>query len=420
MARFPKPTEGSWTEHYPELGTAPVDYRDSTSPEIYEREREAIFKRAWLNVGRVEQLPRNGSYFTRELAVADTSVILVRDLSGQVRAFHNICRHRGNKLVWTDFPREETAGNCRQFVCKYHGWKYDLDGSLSFVQQEGEFFELDKADYGLVPVHCDVWEGWIFVHLADEPAQPLREFLGPLITGIEGYPFDRVTERYTFRAEVPTNWKVFMDVLQEQYHAPHVHRNQRPESFDAPMQVHGFEAPHYQLEGPHRMMSTPGIRPWELPEDQIKPLEKLLRSGLFGAWDAPELGAMPKGLNPGGCEPIGVSLFEIWPNFGIQFWERGWFHTYHHWPTSYNTHVFECSQYFAPARNARERVAHEMTAVTFKEFALQDDNILGALQSMLEAGVVTDFPLCDQEVLCRHNHKVAADWVEAHRRETAG
>ena len=67
MARWPKPAEGSWTEHYPELGTGPVSFRDSTSPEFYELEREAIFKRAWLNVGRVEELPRVGSYFTKEI-----------------------------------------------------------------------------------------------------------------------------------------------------------------------------------------------------------------------------------------------------------------------------------------------------------------------------------------------------------------
>ena len=167
MARVEKPAEGSWTAHYPELGTEPMSYEDSISPEFYELEREAIFKRSWLNVGRVEQLPRKGSYFTKELAVANTSVVIVRDMDGEVRAFHNICRHRGNKLVWTDFPREESSGSCRQFVCKYHGWKYELDGACSFVQQESEFFDLDKADYGLVPVHCDVWSGFIFVNLAD-------------------------------------------------------------------------------------------------------------------------------------------------------------------------------------------------------------------------------------------------------------
>src|SRR4029077_13756052 len=105
--------------------------------------------------------------------------------------------------------------------------------ACTFVQQEDEFFDLDKADYGLVPVHCDVWAGFVFVHLGREPRQSLREFLGPMVTALEDYPFDRLTERYTFRAEVPANWKLFMDALQEQYHAPIVHRSQRPENFDA-------------------------------------------------------------------------------------------------------------------------------------------------------------------------------------------
>src|SRR5262245_35046847 len=115
MPRFPKPAEGTWTEHHPELGTGLVSYADSISPEFYEWERAAIFRRAWLHVGRVEQLPRAGSYFTKELAVANTSVIVVRGADAEVRAFHNVCRHRGNKLVWTDTPHDETSGTTRQF-----------------------------------------------------------------------------------------------------------------------------------------------------------------------------------------------------------------------------------------------------------------------------------------------------------------
>ncbi len=131
--QYPKPPEGTWTEHYPELGTAPVSYESSISPEFYQLEREAVFKRAWLNVGRVEQLPRNGSYFTKEIVVAKTSLIVVRGPDGEIRAFHNICPHRGNKLCWTDHPREEANGNCRQFVCKYHGWRFEPDGQCSYV-----------------------------------------------------------------------------------------------------------------------------------------------------------------------------------------------------------------------------------------------------------------------------------------------
>src|ERR1700761_7242989 len=149
MTRSGRPAEGSWTEHYPELGTGPVSFADSTSKEFYELEREAVFKRAWLNVARVEELPRVGSYVTKEIEVARVSVILVKGRDDHIRAFYNVCRHRGNKLVWNDFPGNETRGTCRQFTCKYHGWRYDLDGALKFVQQESEFFDLDMSKYGL-------------------------------------------------------------------------------------------------------------------------------------------------------------------------------------------------------------------------------------------------------------------------------
>src|SRR5438105_3296253 len=108
MPHFAKPAEGSWTEHYPELNTGPVSYEDSISPEHYELERRAIFARTWLNVGRVEQLPRVGSYFSKEIDAAHTSIVVVRSADQQVRAFYNMCRHRGNKLVWQDYPGEET------------------------------------------------------------------------------------------------------------------------------------------------------------------------------------------------------------------------------------------------------------------------------------------------------------------------
>jgi phenylpropionate dioxygenase-like ring-hydroxylating dioxygenase large terminal subunit len=418
---WPKPPEGSWTKHYPELGTEPVSYEDSISPEFYELEREAIFKRAWLNVGRVELLPRNGSYFTKELAVAKTSIVVVRGMDGRIRAFHNICRHRGNKLVWNDFPRQETSGSCRQFACKYHGWRYDLDGSLGFVQQESEFFELDKADYGLVPVHCEVWEGFIFVHLAREkPEQTLREFLGPMILALEGYPFGKMTERWYYRAEVKANWKLYMDAFQEFYHAPVLHYGQAPKAFSEPWRQAGFFAPHYQIDGPHRLVSTAGIHPWALSPEMLKPMEIITESGLQGPWEKPDLGEMPPGLNPGRCDPWGLDSFQLFPNFVLLIWTQGWYLTYHYWPTSQRSHIFEGTLYFVPARNAKQRIAHEMAALSFKEFGLQDGNTLEATQMMLESRAVDRFVLNDQEVLCRHLHKVAVDWVEDYKRTHTG
>ena len=258
MAHFPKPAEGSWTEHYPELGTGPVNYEDSISPEFYELERKAIFQKTWLNVGRVEAIPRAGRYFTKELQCAGTSVIIVRDKDGEVRGFHNICRHRGNKLVWNDYPREETSGICRQFTCKYHGWRYELNGTLAFVQQESEFFDLDKSDFGLVPVQTEVWEGFIFVNLDPENSTSVKDYLGGLGAGIEGYPFGEMTQVYKYRATVGSNWKLFIDAFAEFYHAPVLHAKQATDDESRKLQGFGFEALSYAIDGPHGMVSSWG------------------------------------------------------------------------------------------------------------------------------------------------------------------
>jgi Rieske 2Fe-2S family protein len=410
VARFPKPPEGSWTQHY-DLGTEPMSYEDSISAEYYEREKHAIFRRTWLNVGRIERLPRVGSYFTKDIAAADASIIVVRDEAGDVRAFHNMCRHRGNKLVWNDYPREETEGICRQFTCKYHGWRYQLDGSLTFVQQESEFFDLDKTQFGLVPVHCDVWAGFIFVNFSKTPEQSLREFLGPMVTNLEGYPFDAMTSRFGYQTSIKANWKLYMDAFAEFYHAPILHANHSPEKYSVAAAQAGFEAPHYRIEQPHRLVSTSGVRFWEMDQELVKPMEILTRGGLFGPWEKVDLGEMPIGVNPARCDPWGLDSFQLFPNFVILIWSQGWYLTYNYWPTSHNTHVFEGNVYFLPATNIRERVAQEMTAVTFKEFALQDANTLEATQTMLETRWIERFPLNDQEVLCRHLHKVVGEWI---------
>jgi phenylpropionate dioxygenase-like ring-hydroxylating dioxygenase large terminal subunit len=304
-------------------------------------------------------------------------------------------------------------------MCKYHGWRYGLDGACTYVQQEEEFFGLDKADLGLVPVHCDVWAGFIFVNLARTPPQSLRDYLGPMVTALEGYPFHLMTERYTFRAENRSNWKIFLDAFQEYYHVPPLHTHQLgPTNRNSEMT---FEAGHYQLDGPHRVVSTSGARKHrpEYPKEHLYPSEILTRSGNTGPWDAPEIGAV-SGVNPGGVGRWGIDNFQIFPNLEILIYERGWYLSYRFWPTSHNTHIFEADLNFVPARTARERVAHEYAAITVKEYALQDAATLDGTQMGLESRAASSFPLNDQEILVRHFHKTVADWVAEYRPQPAG
>ncbi|WP_018635442.1 aromatic ring-hydroxylating oxygenase subunit alpha [Parafrankia elaeagni] len=419
MAHFSKPAEGSWTEHYPDLGTGPVSFEDSISPAHYELERRAIFRRTWLNVGRVEQIARGGAYFTREIHAANASVIIVRDTDGEVRAFHNICRHRGNKLVWNDFPQAETSGSARQFICKYHAWRYGLDGACAFVQQESEFFDLDKSKFGLVPVRCEVWEGFIFVNFDDEAA-PLREYLGRFAAGLEGYPFGEMTEVYRYRADVGSNWKLYIDAFAEFYHAPVLHAKQYVGEESRKLLGYGYESLHYELDGLHSMQSAWGGMAPPRDLNMVKPIEQKLRSGNFGPWDRPDipgLDPLPPGVNPAGHKAWGLDSYVFFPNFMIVVWAPGWYLTYHYWPTAYDKHIFEGTLYFVPPRTPSDRLRQELAAVTFKEFALQDCNTLEATQKMLETRAVSEFPLNDQELAVRHLHWAAAEQVASYQKQ---
>ena len=272
-----------------------------------------------------------------------------------VRAFYNMCRHRGNKLVWNDYPGEEVSGTCRQFTCKYHAWRYSLKGDLTFVQQEGEFFDLDKAKYGLVPVRCEVWEGFIFINF-DNDAMPLTEYLGDFAKGLEGYPFHEMTEHYSYRSEVNANWKLFIDAFVEFYHAPILHMKQAEKEEAEKLAKFGFEALAYDIKGNHSMVSSwGGMSP---PKDlnMVKPIERILHSGLFGPWDRPDIKGilpdeLPPAINPSRQPTWGTDSFEFFPNFTLLFWAPGWYLTYHYWPTAVDKHIFEADLYFVPPTN---------------------------------------------------------------------
>jgi len=157
------------------------------------------------------------------------------------------------------------------------------------------------------------------------------------------------------------------------------------------------------------------------PKDlsMVKPIERVLRSGLFGPWERAIEIDLPPAVNPARHRAWGIDSFLFFPNFMVLVWQPNWYLTYHYWPTAYNRHIFEGTLYFVPPKNARERLQQELAAVTFKEYSLQDGNTLEATQSMLESRAVTQFPLGDQEILLRLLHTTAADYVADYQRQHA-
>ena len=184
-----------------------------THPSILEIDREIIFAQTWQYVGSISQIENVGDFLTT--TVARNPIIVLRDKENILRALYNVCRHRGGPLEL------EEHGNCKMLQCKYHGWTYQLDGSLRGVPKFDRAELFDKKDYGLLPISVDVWENLLFVNLQNNA--PLNVLLNGITQRIS--PISLSTKKFFKRVvyEVNCNWKVYVDNYLEGYHVPIVH-----------------------------------------------------------------------------------------------------------------------------------------------------------------------------------------------------
>ena len=185
-------------------------------PAVLEREWEQIFCRSWLCAGREDRLKEPGDFFT--LPVGKESVLVLRDREGRLRAFYNVCRHRGARLCTDGEGRFEKA-----VTCSYHAWTYALDGRLVGTPHlwQGEAFR--RQEFSLYPVAIDTWGGFLFVNLEGERAAPLAEHLGPIPDRDRRYPLAGLRVGARAAHEVECNWKILIENYMECYHCPGVH-----------------------------------------------------------------------------------------------------------------------------------------------------------------------------------------------------
>ena len=200
------------------VGTGPLPAAPYYDPAFFEDERQAVFKRAWLEVGRESEVAEPGRFIVRSIDVAGASVIIVRGKDGQLRAFHNVCRHRGAKLVWESSGKASGGFNCR-----YHMWNYGTDGALRGVPDAGNYFDLKKSECGLVPVALDTCAGFIFINLDPHPSETLKQFLGVWGERMEATGIAECTAFSEYTYEIDANWKTALDNFQEVCHVKWVH-----------------------------------------------------------------------------------------------------------------------------------------------------------------------------------------------------
>ncbi len=205
---------GAFAEVAQESFTLPSRYY--LEPEIHAQEIDKIFRRSWLYAGHVTDLPEAGSYMTEDLA--GQPVLILRSKDGQIRAFFNVCQHRGHILL-------SGRGKLKaRIICPYHAWSYGLDGSLATARMTGNVPGFDTADFSLKPIQLAVVAGLIFINL-DPAVTPedgdLAEFEKSILDHLPEMPGYTANHRFDF--DIAANWKVVVDNFSEGYHIPVAH-----------------------------------------------------------------------------------------------------------------------------------------------------------------------------------------------------
>jgi choline monooxygenase len=187
-------------------------YRD---PEAYARERQGVFAAGWQFLGHENEARAPGDYIAGE--VAGWPVLAVRGADGTLRGFHNVCRHRAGPLVG------DGHGNCGgELTCRYHGWRYALDGRLRSAVDFGATEGFDPREFGLHPVRIETWRGFVFVNL-DRKAGGLDELAAPLDGLFDSFGVKMAPATLRRSHDLACNWKTYVENYLEGYHIPMVH-----------------------------------------------------------------------------------------------------------------------------------------------------------------------------------------------------
>jgi phenylpropionate dioxygenase-like ring-hydroxylating dioxygenase large terminal subunit len=378
-----------------EFGTEPVPAAPYYSEDYFELEKEAVFKRVWLQVGHVCEIAEPGTFMVRPLEFAKASVLITHAKDGKIRAFHNVCTHRGTRLT------QEEGGKRSSFTCPYHGWTFGADGDLRQAPDFEQFY-IDKKACALPPVSVDVCAGLIFVNLDPNPKQSLREYLGPMAEQLEARPVAKATTFHEYVYDVDGNWKVTYDNFEENYHLRFVH----------PRSGHGAAGPdnpfgypeRYGFHGIHRTQTI-----WGNPDPQPRPIQAL-------AFGAAVKSCAEQGFPP---NPANREYFGIFPNFFLLSNPAQHFsHTVYPISATRSRGVFRL-YWIGDDEKASVRFGREYSAATARDVHCEDCSIIEAVQAGLNSGALQQIHYQSNEVLCRHLFKTVDEMVQAYQAEKA-
>ncbi len=343
--------------------------------DLLDLERSELFHAHWQIAGHICDIPNSGDYFT--LDICNERAVIIRGDDGVVRAFHNLCRHRGSRVAAGE------KGHCKNaLVCPFHGWVYNLDGTLRGAARPSSFGELNKHEFGLRPVELEIWHGFIFIRFKPGPQPTVELLLAPLAEELKSYRLEMLLPTGPFwNNRISVNWKSVRDVDNEGYHVALAHPGLQdlygPTYYDIPSDESGLSHSRGQFS-PH------AGRTWS-----VRNYVKMSATRDWLPDDKKELWSY-HGIFPN-------NVFAITPE-GIQFYQE--------FPVNVGETVLRGATYRQPDEGRSQRVARYLAYRIDRQTYKEDIQLSMWSNESMKSSAFTSFHLSDLEkgVRAHHDH----------------
>ena len=408
----------SWSSHWgkaSELGLFcdRVGAQAYASPELFEIERERIFRKAWFPVARECEVASPDDFVRKDIHPLRTDALVVRGKDGELRAFHNACLHRGAQVV------SECKGNASTFLCPYHAWNYGLDGQFKGAPGKEYFPHLKSGTIRLKPINLAVWNGFVFLNFEDEPQQTLAQFLGDFATLFDGMPFEDYPHVLELTWDIEANWKVLMEASNEAYHVGFLHKQTTGDqvtSADNPLNnVYDpvFSPPHATatVRANEGWMPDQPVLRFVYDTEAFRAQPGGVRSGDQNA-AGPRLFTDHPGVNRIGLPAMATESILMFPFTCLQMMTDRylWFQ---YWPVAVDRTLFVLRLYSRSAPTSyREAFAEAHMAAYTRDIATEDGSMTASQQRQLAGGGIAETVFGENECVLRFFHQMISDWLE--------